>query len=121
MEDLDELKKLTTEHNNKQYISEALLWEWKYNLNKLKLSDINRERVRLKRESMTKDKEILELKLKLFKSNIESADRLKLESKNEYEVVKEKLEKFIGFSVEECVIDDETLEVKKLSEIQTGE
>lgn len=118
--DLDELKKLTVEHKEKKYITEALLWEWKHQLVKVQLATINKERIKLRREAMVKDKEIMELKLKLYKTNTESAETMEKMAKDDYIKMKEKLEIHIGYPIEECIIDDETLEVKRVSELEAN-
>lgn len=115
----DPLKEVElAEHEKKQFLPESMLWEWKWNLSNMRAASMASEAAKLKRDIMAKEKEIMELRLKLFKDVLKAQDSSQSAAKQSYDEMKEKLEEFIGFPLDECVIDDETLEIKKVSELQ---
>ena len=115
----DELTKIEKEeHEKKRFLPEAMLWEWKWNRSNMKAASTTFEAAKLKREILAKEKEILELRLKLFKDVLKAQDSLQKSAKESYDSMKERLEEHIGYPLSECVIDDETLEIKKVSELQ---
>lgn len=97
----------------------AMYWEWRCSIQKLQLAALNKKRVHLERECLSKDVEIAKHRLEAHKGKkIAPADAAEETAKHEYEALKEKLEKVLGFPPEECVIDDETFQVKHISELE---
>lgn len=91
-----------------------LYWEWRCSINEMDLAKKEKDIGQLKLESMAKDLEIARLRAGMFKQSLSSVEDKVVSTKNEYEKMKERIEKEINMSLNECVIDDITFEVKKL-------
>ena len=75
---------------------------------------MNEKRALLERDLMTREIENKKLKLALFKKTLSSASDAVKAAEKEYGEMKERIEKEIGMSLNNCVISDMTYEVKKL-------
>lgn len=100
----EETKKLTP----------AQYWEWRFKAEQIKLSHLNEKRVNLEQEIMNKDIETKKLKLALFRETVKASRRSTENNKKEFEETKQRIEKELGISLENCAIDPYTLEVKQV-------
>lgn len=117
MDDIEELKKLTIEHKESQHLEEALYWKWKFVISKLQIATLNKAKYALQKENMSKDAELAKLRLNLFQRGYQAIKNQEETAQHEYEELKKVLESKIGFPAEDCIIDDETFEVKRISEL----
>lgn len=97
-------------------ISPELYWEWRCTIEELKTAKVNEKRIHLEKELKQKELEIQKLRLTMFKDIVSSARKGVTSAQNEYEKMKRKIEEQIGMSLNGCVIDDISYEVKKLEE-----
>lgn len=95
-------------------LSPSQYWEWRCTIEELKSSDLNFKRVILEQKVKELEIELRKKELAVFKEVIINASNEKDNLKKEYDVFKEKLEKEIGCSLSNCVIDDITYEIKKI-------
>lgn len=91
-------------------------WEWRCTIEELKTSKLNEKRVHLEKELKQKEIEINKLRLALFRETVASARKGVVAAEQEYEKMKQRIEDEIGMSLNGCVIDDISYEVKKLEE-----
>lgn len=106
------------EDKEKVYLEETLYWKWKFNLERYKSSTLNLKRANLEKELMSKNLEIQKLKLSLYKDTLLQADSSRKISEENYKSIIEELGKNLGFEFKNCIVDEETLEVKKIDELE---
>lgn len=97
---------------DKKRLTSAQYWEWRCSIEELKSSDLNFKRVMLERELKELNIELRKKELILFKEVIINASNEKEKIKKDYEVYKQNLEKEIGCSLSNKIIDDITYEIK---------
>jgi len=97
-------------------LSPEMYWEWRCTINEMNLAKKEFDVNYLKHEIMIKDLEISRLKSSLFKNTLVTLqDKVSL-AKTEYENMKKRIEDTIKISLNGCMIDDISHEVKKLDE-----
>jgi len=101
---MEENKKLT----GSQY------WEWRTTIEEMNHSETKYNLIHTKACLMEKEIEIQKLKLMLFKQSIKNASEAYQNSKKEYDRFKSSLEKELGISLNDKLIDEVTFEVKEL-------
>lgn len=101
-------------------IKPDMYWEWRCTIEELKNAKINEKRVHLEKELKQKEIEINKLRLAVFRETVASARRSAIEAEKEYEKMKQRIEDEIGMSLNGCVIDDISYEVKKLEEEESN-
>lgn len=109
-------KKSTSKQKKDPKISPELYWEWRCTIEELKTAKLNEKRVHLEKELKQKEIEINKLRLALFRESVASARKGVSGAESEYEKMKQRIEEEIGMSLNGCVIDDTSYEVKKLDE-----
>ena len=107
-------KKAKKDSNPK--IAPDMYWEWRCTIEELKSAKLNEKRVHLEKELKQKELEINKLRLSLFRETVASARRSTTNAQTEYEKMKQRIEDEIGMSLNGCVIDDISYEVKKFEE-----
>ena len=105
---------MTEEKSNK--LSAGMYWEWRCTIEELKSEKLNEKRVHLERELMTKDIENRKLRLTLFKNVVSNSRAEVAKATKEYEDMKRRIEEQVGHSLDNCVIDDITYEVRNYDE-----
>lgn len=95
-------------------LTSAEYWEWRCNIEEIKFCKLNEKRVHLEKELMNRELENKKLRLALFKETVKAARKSVETSEAEYEKFKQSLEKKLGMSLSDCVIDPHTFEVNKL-------
>lgn len=103
-------------NNENAKLNADMYWEWRTTVEELKSAKLNERRIHLERELLNKEIENKKMRLALFKETVTSAQSEVLKATKEYEKMKQRIEEKVGFSINNCVIDDITLEVKKLTE-----
>jgi len=93
-----------------------MYWEWRCTIEELKAAKLNEKRVHLEKELKQKEIEINKLRLALFRESVSSARKGVTSAETEYEKMKQRIEDKIGMSLNNCVIDDISYEVKKLED-----
>ena len=91
-------------------------WLWRHLISEMQLAE---SKAKIKEQSYAmadKDIEISKLKLAMYKETVKQAGLIAQDAKKAYEEYKLELEQKLGFSFNECVIDDVTFEIKKLEE-----
>ena len=94
-------------------------WEWRTTIAEMQLAERDFRIGNMQAENMTKDLEILRLKLSLFKNNLDVLSSKRDAAKKEYDDMKKKLEGQLKISLSGCVIDDITFEVKRLEDAKS--
>jgi len=94
----------------------ARYWEWRTCIVEMQHAETKLKVSEMQYEMMLKDHEIARLKAALFKTTLSSLKESKELAKKEYDKLKERIEKDLGISLNGCVIDDITFEIKKLEE-----
>ena len=89
-------------------------WEWRTTIEEMQHSSLKLKHSRLTHSLMERDIEIQKLKAIIYKNRIKEFEAQYDLSKKEYERFKESLEKDLGVSLSNKVIDDITFEVKEL-------
>lgn len=90
-------------------------WEWRFKIAEMQKCQEKILAAERLGEMMRKDIEIAQLKVALYKNHVEQT-RINLSSaKDEYESFKKDLTTIIGFEITDCIIDEITLEVKKIT------
>lgn len=97
-------------------ITREQYFEWYSKILEMQLAESKSKELDEKINSMSKDIEIQQLRLAIFKNRQSPAKEKINNSKKEYENYKVQLETNLGISLNGCVIDDITFEVKKLTE-----
>lgn len=100
-------------------LNAAQYWEWRCTMEEVKSAQLNEKRVLQDRELMNKDIEIRKLRLALHKTVQQSAHSAVDAAKKEYDRLKKQIEEELNISLDNCVIDEYTYEVKKLEETNT--
>lgn len=95
-------------------LSPADYWEWRTSVTELEKADYELKYRQCLLAMMEKDVELSRLRMGIYKQEIESFKDKVSSIKKDYEVFKKKLEDKSGYSLNNCVIDDVTFEVKKL-------
>lgn len=93
-----------------------LYWEWRCTIEELERAKLKEKSVHQEKEIKHRDMEILKLRTALFRTEVSSARQGVIKAQDEYKRMKEKIEKEIGMSLNNCVIDDISYEVKKIDE-----
>lgn len=90
-------------------------WKWRHCIEIMNHNNTKVKLGQLMMSFMDKDVEIQKLKLELYKLNrFKVLEEQAEDSKKEYEALKKEIEQEIGQSLNNCVIDDNTFEVKNL-------
>lgn len=97
-------------------LSAGEYWEWRCTIEELKSAKLNSKRSALERELLSKELKIKQLELKLHSSKEEVAHKEQVRAKQEYDRFKKLLEDKLEHSLNNCVIDDITFEVKSLKD-----
>lgn len=105
----------TLEYEATAEIDPALYWEWRATIEEMNVAK-EKERCKIIENKL----QLLEIEYKksqnkLFQQSASSATNKRKEAEKECKRMKEKIEEVVGFSLENCVIDDITFEVRKLS------
>lgn len=108
------MSKKKTEENPK--IRPELYWEWRCTIEELNSAKIKERSVHLEKELKQKEIEINKLRLALFRETVTSARQGAIEAQKEYEKMKQRIEEEIEMSLNGCVIDDISYEVKKIDD-----
>ncbi len=93
-------------------LTPAQYWEWRCSIEELKSSDLNFKRVMLEKEIKELSIELKKKELILFKEVIINASNEKEKIKKDYEVYKQNLERQLGCSLANKIIDENTYEIK---------
>jgi hypothetical protein len=91
-------------------------WKWRNKIEEMKHAETKIKAAQLMNSLMEKDVEILKLRAAIYKQTIKSHEDSHADLKKQYEEIKLELETEIGGSLNNCVIDDHTFEVKKLED-----
>lgn len=95
--------------------TESQYFRWKNSILEMQLQEQKRDVSKVHLSSMEKDLEIQRLKTILFKTNkVNSEEDSYSLKKQQYQNLRLDLEKELGFSLTEVVIDEISLEIKKL-------
>lgn len=97
-------------------IEPALYWEWRATIEELNTARVEEKMHMLESKLKQTEIERQKLLLKLFSQQQSSKSNKRKKAEDECKRMKERLEEQIGFSLQDCVIDDVTFEVRKLSE-----
>lgn len=92
----------------------AQYWEWRTTIEEMNHAKTKYEKASVEYGSRQKDAEIVRLGCALFKPKVDFEKANFDAAKSEYDRFKKKLEETLGQSLDGCVIDEVTLEVKKL-------
>lgn len=109
-------KKVEETTNFNPTLKPEMYWEWRCTINEMDLAKKECDVNYLKFEMMNKDLEIARLRTMLFKTGLGVLQEKANLAKNEYEKMKAKIEAETGVSLNGCVIDDVTFEIKKLDQ-----
>lgn len=91
-------------------------WKWMHKIEQMKHAETAYRAASLQFGMLEKDLEIQKLRMSLFKNQVQSKkDEIDLK-KAEYELIKQELETDLGISLNNTVIDEVSLEVKKLED-----
>lgn len=102
--------------SNEKKLTKAEYWEWRTSITEWKCAEVALENSKLKSALMEKDAEIARLKIGLFSHTLEPLkDKVNM-LKEEYLSYKKKLEDRLGMSLNGCVIDEVTYEIRVLEE-----
>lgn len=103
----DEVKKLTPEQ----------FWKWSNYIESMHHAETKLKCSQLMMNNMEKDVELQKLRNVVFRQQQVKSSEEKLSLKKaEYEEIKAQIEKELGLSLNGCVIDEVTFEVKKIDE-----
>lgn len=91
-------------------------WKWRLTIEEMQHAEAKLHNIKLTAQVMERDAEIKKLQRQVFGDKIKIFEEKLADAKKEYESQKEALEKGLGFSLNNCVIDDHTFEVKKLED-----
>lgn len=97
-------------------LKESSYWKWRHKIEEMQHSETKLKVTRLSYSAMEKDLEIMRLKANAYQQIVKAASDACSSLKKEYEDIKLQLEEEIGQSLNGCVIDDVTLEVKKIND-----
>ena len=109
-------RKKTEEKSQTKQLEPGSYWEYRCTIEELKNAKLNQRRVNLENELRNKEIENQKLKLALFKETVRAAQTSTQKAEEELEKIKQRLEQELGMSLENCVIDPHTYEVKSLEE-----
>lgn len=98
---------------NKKIPSE-LYWEWRCTIEELKTAKLNEKCIQLEKELKKKEIELYNLNLSRLQEYSILARNKVISAELEYENMKKKIEKKIGMSLNDCIIDATNFEVKKV-------
>ena len=102
--------------NKPKKLDAGQYWEWVCTMEQLKASKLNEKRIHLEREIMNKQIENAKLKLALFKETVQAARRSVEKAELESEKFIQRLQEELGIDLKECVIDENTFEVRNLND-----
>lgn len=98
-------------------LSKEQYWKWRCYIAEMQTAEAHYNKAQHQYGQMLKDIEISRLNALLFqKSNMSALEEKHTLCKKDYEEVKAEVEKELGMSLNGCVIDDVTHEVKKIEE-----
>lgn len=91
-------------------------WKWRH-----KIAEMHHEETKVRQKQLTfalmeKDIEIQKHKSTIYKEQIKNQEEKYKDTKKEYEDIKKELEEYLGHSLNNCTISDETYEVTKLDD-----
>lgn len=92
----------------------ANYWEWRTLIAEMQNANLELKAKEHLLALMEKDLELYRLKTAMFKRDMESSKERVVQTKNDYEEYKKKLETKIKHSLNNCVIDDISHEVRKI-------
>lgn len=95
-------------------IKRTTYWEWRFYAQEMHNEQLKADLEQKKFDCQEKEIEIAKLKQVLYKGAIKAQHDKALGKKHEFEKFINDLELKLGFSLKNCAIDDNTLEVKEL-------
>jgi len=95
-------------------LSPAEYWEWRCTLEEIKVAQMEQEKVRLEAECLAREVDLARLKLTLKQQKISQQKEEVEKLRKGYDDFREKLEKSLGTTLENKVIDPYTYEVKEI-------
>lgn len=99
----------------REQLTPSEYWEWRTTIAEMEVARLKQRCVELELKFLQKDAELGAAKIEIFKRTRLETARLKLEdSRSEYNKFKENLEKIVGQSLNDKMIDDVTFEIKPL-------
>lgn len=104
----------------KDKLTAAQYWEWRNSITTLWLKQKELAIADYKLSLLLKDIQLLDLTAKLHKASVVKIANDELgQAQSDYNIIKERLEKYLGQSLNGKVIDDITYEIKALEEKDT--
>lgn len=95
--------------------------DWKSSIFELQKEELNKKLAMAELKAMQKDTEIMNLKTQLFaKQRLEETEKNIVGLKDAYNRIKSEIEKSLGYSLNNTVIDEITLEIKDGKQIPSG-
>lgn len=91
-------------------------WEWRTSIAEMQIAEKDLKASQLQHGLILKDIEITQLKSAIFRNSLSTFEDKKNLAKKEYEALKKSIEEKLKISLNGCVIDDVTYEVKKLED-----
>lgn len=95
-------------------LTPAEYWEWRTSVTELQKADFELKYKQCLLAMMEKDADIARLRMAIYKQELVSFTDKVSSVKSDYDSYKKKLEDKLGYSLNNCVIDDVTFEVKKI-------
>jgi len=100
----------------KKCMTPAQYWEWRCTIEEVKTAAINEKRVAQHAKILQYEIELNKLKLKLHTKEQEIAKLNRQKCEEDYKSLTSKIESELEVSLKDCVIDEYSYEVKKVSE-----
>jgi hypothetical protein len=98
-----------------KHLSEVNYWRWRFLSCNIILNEVKYKESEVRYSNSAKDIELAKLKLDIFKLTVMARASEKItEAKEEYIKLKNEIEAELGFNLSECLIDDNTFEVKRI-------
>lgn len=94
-------------------LKKSSYWNWRHKIEEMQHADTKLKLVRLTASLMEKEIETMRLKTQIYNQTIKTHEESCAARKKEYGDIKLQLENEIGHSLNNCTIDDVTLEVIK--------
>ena len=106
--------------NEPKALTAAQYWEWRCTSEELKSAKLNEKRVHLEQEIRNKEIEARRLQLALFKETVKASRRAVEIAEAEYEKFRQRLEEELDIDLKDCVIDENTFEVKSVNNLHSN-
>lgn len=97
-------------------LTKAQFYFWRYHVEAMKHAETLAKLEEKTMVIMQKEQELTQLRVAIFRNKVQVAQNLAKDAQKSYHKAREEIEKTLGFSIKDTIIDEVSFEVKEIKE-----